>query len=116
MQRGQLPAPATSHANAAAITAAAATHHCCCHHSSLLSSLINTAAATTCFPHPASLCFPAPRLAAHYDVEGVVDSAVLVLAKFAAPLSVGHPKPRVAFGRDAKACAAVEALILIVTR
>eukprot|EP00775_Hariotina_reticulata_P002968 gene2968-3253_t len=58
----------------------------------------------------------AARLAAHYDVEGVVDSAVLVLAKFSAPLSLNLPKPRVAFGRDVKACAALETLFLIATR
>jgi hypothetical protein len=61
-------------------------------------------------------CIHAGRLAAHYDVEGVVDSAVLVLAKFSGPLSPSLPKPRVTFGRDAKACAAVETLFLIATR
>jgi hypothetical protein len=56
------------------------------------------------------------RLAAHYDVEGVADSAVLLLAKFSGMLTPNIPKPRVAFGRDKKACAAVEMMLLIVTR
>ncbi|WIA18254.1 hypothetical protein OEZ85_009722 [Tetradesmus obliquus] len=58
----------------------------------------------------------ATRLAAHYDVEGVADSAVLLLAKFSGSLTPAIPKPRVAFGRDKKACAAVEMMFLIVTR
>jgi hypothetical protein len=58
----------------------------------------------------------AARLAAHYDVEGVADSAVLLLAKFSGMLTPNIPKPRVAFGRDKKACAAVEMMFLIVTR
>ncbi|KAF8061912.1 hypothetical protein HT031_004172 [Scenedesmus sp. PABB004] len=58
----------------------------------------------------------ATRLAAHYDVEGVADSAVLLLAKFGAALHPGVPKPRVAFGRDAKARAALETLCIIATR
>eukprot|EP00878_Enallax_costatus_P015929 GHUV01016699.1.p1 GENE.GHUV01016699.1~~GHUV01016699.1.p1 ORF type:complete len:757 (+),score=260.66 GHUV01016699.1:586-2856(+) len=56
------------------------------------------------------------RLSAHYDVDGVADSAVLVLAKFSSALNPNMPKPRVNFGRDAKACAAVETMFLIVTR
>ncbi len=56
------------------------------------------------------------RLAAHYDVEGVADSAVLMLAKFSGALNPNMPKPRVAFGRDQKACAAVETMFIIVTR
>lgn len=56
------------------------------------------------------------RLGAHYDIEGVADSAVLVLAKFTTPLSPSIPKPRVAFGRDPKACAAVEAMLQMVNR
>lgn len=56
------------------------------------------------------------RLGAHYDIEGVADSAVLVLAKFTNTLNPSIPKPRVAFGRDPKACAAVEAMLLLVNR
>lgn len=56
------------------------------------------------------------RLGAHYDIEGVADSAVLVLAKFTTALNPSIPKPRVAFGRDPKACAAVEAMLLMVNR
>lgn len=56
------------------------------------------------------------RLAAHYNVDGVADSAVLVLTKFSAALNPNMPKPRINFGRDAKACAAVETMFLIVTR
>lgn len=56
------------------------------------------------------------RLGAHYDIEGVADSAVLVLAKFTNSLNPSIPKPRVAFGRDPKACAAVEAMLLMVNR
>ncbi len=63
---------------------------------------------------------PAPhvprRLAAHYDVEGVADSVLLLLSRYSAPLNVGAPKPRVVFGRDVKACAAVEAMFAIATR
>jgi hypothetical protein len=61
-------------------------------------------------------CCCCHRLAAHYDVEGVADSAVLLLAKFSGMLTPNIPKPRVAFGRDKKACAAVEMMFLIVTR
>jgi hypothetical protein len=56
------------------------------------------------------------RLGAHYDIEGVADSAVLVLAKFTTTLNPSIPKPRVAFGRDPKACAAVETMLLMVNR
>lgn len=56
------------------------------------------------------------RLGAHYDIEGVADSAVLVLAKFTSSLNPSIPKPRVAFGRDPKACAAVETMLLMVNR
>lgn len=56
------------------------------------------------------------RLGAHYDIEGVADSAVLVLAKFTNALNPSIPKPRVAFGRDPKACAAVETMLLLVNR
>lgn len=56
------------------------------------------------------------RLGAHYNIEGVADSAVLVLAKFTSTLNPSIPKPRVAFGRDPKACAAVEAMLQMVNR
>jgi hypothetical protein len=56
------------------------------------------------------------RLGAHYDIEGVADSAVLVLAKFTSTLNPSIPKPRLAFGRDHLACAAVEAMLQMVNR
>jgi hypothetical protein len=62
------------------------------------------------------LCCAACRLGAHYDIDGVADSAVLVLAKFTTTLNPSIPKPRVAFGRDPKACAAVEAMLQMVNR
>lgn len=46
----------------------------------------------------------------------MADSAVLVLAKFTTTLNPSIPKPRVAFGRDPKACAAVEAMLQMVNR
>lgn len=61
-------------------------------------------------------CCAACRLGAHYDIDGVADSAVLVLAKFTTTLNPSIPKPRVAFGRDPKACAAVEAMLQMVNR
>lgn len=64
---------------------------------------------------PGMLCLSC-RLSAHYDVDGVADSAVLVLAKFSSALNPNMPKPRINFGRDGKACAAVETMFLIVTR
>jgi len=72
-------------------------------------------------PPPLTLWLTPPppnphRLGAHYDIEGVADSAVLVLAKFTNTLNPSIPKPRVAFGRDPKACAAVEAMLLLVNR
>lgn len=41
---------------------------------------------------------------------------MLTLAKFSGALTPAVPKPRVAFGRDARAVAAVEAMFLIVAR
>ncbi len=64
----------------------------------------------------AVLCYADCRLGAHYDIDGVADSAVLVLAKFTTSLNPSIPKPRVAFGRDPKACAAVEAMLQMVNR
>lgn len=59
---------------------------------------------------------PAFRLGAHYDIEGVADAAVLVLAKCSAPLAPSMPRPRAAFGRDGKACDAMVTLFLLVNR
>ena len=40
----------------------------------------------------------------------------MTLSKFGAALTPAAPKPRVAFGRDARAVAAVEAMFLVVAR
>ena len=60
----------------------------------------------------------ATRLASHFEVDGVADSAVLALARFSGSLNPALPKARVllSFGQDHRAQAAVETTFHIVTR
>lgn len=58
----------------------------------------------------------AVRIAGSFDIDDVADGVALALCKFTAPLSPGVTRPRVAFGREPKACAAMEALFHIVNR